>query len=234
MQCPSCQAENPADAKRCIQCGAQLEAGEAKSETNAHTHAQAVSVVTAAAPGGGFGQQFSTALNLWKANLGDLAVLTLVLMLVVWIPLANIGFLAGYVRAILKVARGQGRAEIGDLFKAWDCFGNLLVYVVLVAIASAMLNLVPLLGILASAALAFLAFPGMYLIIDRNYNFAEAFKWGLGAIQANPGDWLLSYLLGTLISGIGSLLLLIGIIVTMPLGTLILSLQYEAAEGKPV
>lgn len=213
MQCPSCQAENSADAKRCSHCGSALGV----------TGAPAV----AASYKSGFGDQFNAALIIWKMSLGDLAVLTLVLMLLIWIPIANIGFLAGYIRAILKVARGEGRAEVGDLFKAWDCFGNLLVYVVLVAIASVVLNLVPLLGALASAALGFVAFPGLYLIVDRNRNFTDAFKWGISAIQANPGDWLLAYLIGLIVSGIGSLLLFIGIILTMPLGSLIFCQQYE-------
>ncbi|SMB30070.1 conserved membrane protein of unknown function [Sterolibacterium denitrificans] len=219
MQCPSCQAENPADAKRCSHCGSALGAAVADAPA------------VAAGYRSGFGDQFNASLIIWKMNLGDLAVLTLVLMLLIWIPIANIGFLAGYLRAILKVVRGEGRAEVGDLFKAWDCFGNLLVYVVLVVIASAILSVVPLLGVLASAALGFAAFPGFYLIIDRNRNFVDAFKWGISAIQANPVDWLLTYLVGMLISGIGTLLLFIGVILTMPLGALIFCQQYE--NNKP-
>ncbi|MBV2235388.1 MAG: hypothetical protein KUL75_07560 [Sterolibacterium sp.] len=182
------------------------------------------------AAGAGFAGQFAMALHHWKNNLGGLAVLTLVFMLVSWIPFANIGFIAGYLRSILKVTRGEGQPQIGDLFNAWDCFGNLLVYVVLIIIASAMLNLVPLLGALASTALAFLAFPGIYLIVDRNVNFTDAFKWGLASIQANPGDWLLTYLVAAVISGLGALLLFIGVILTMPLGSLIYGQQYEASK----
>jgi hypothetical protein len=47
------------------------------------------------------------------ANLkGDLVLLTLVFMLVAWVPVVNIGFIAGYTRSLLKVAKKNGT----DLF----------------------------------------------------------------------------------------------------------------------
>lgn len=224
MQCPSCHMDNPTDAKYCIQCGTAL--GVAGTPVVAAPNSTNSTNSTSS----NFVDQFNAALIIWKMNLGDLAVLTLVLLLLIWIPLANIGFLAGYLRAILKVARGEGRAEVGDLFKAWDCFGNLLVYAVLIFVASAVLNVVPLLGALASAALGFAALPGFYLIVDRNQNFMDAFKWGIARIQANPVDWLLTYIVGLVISSIGSLLLFIGVILTMPLGSLIFCQQYENSK----
>lgn len=219
MQCPSCQAENSAEAKHCGQCGASM----------------TVAPVAAASPSASyqsnFGDQFNASLIIWKMNLADLAVLTLVLLLVGWIPIANIGFFAGYVRAILKVMRGEGRAQVGDLFNAWDCFGNLLVYAVIIFIASAVLGVIPLLGVLASAAVGFAAFPGFYLIIDRKSNFADALKWSVAAIQAKPVDWFLPYIVGMVLSGVGMLLLFIGLILTMPLGAMLMAQQYD--NNKP-
>ena len=219
MQCPGCQAENSADAKHCAQCGASIVAAPVATTSQSTSYQS------------NFGDQFNASLIIWKMNMSDLAVLTLVLLLVGWIPIVNIGFFAGYARAILKVMRGEGRAQVSDLFNAWDCFGNLLVYAIIIFIASAVVGVVPLLGALASAAIGFAAFPGFYLIVDRKSNFADAIKWSIAAIQAKPADWLLSYLVGMVVSGIGVLLLFVGLILTMPLGAMVMGQQYN--NNKP-
>jgi len=177
-----------------------------------------------------FKEKFIAAMFIWKMTLSDLAVLTLVFLLVCWVPIANIGFFAGYTRSILKVARGEGRAEVGDIFKAWDCFGNLLVYVILLVIASAILHLVPVLGALATLALGVVAAPGLYAIIDGKLGTVDAIKWSIQTIQAKPADWVLAFIAGYFISMLGLVLLGIGIILTLPLGTLILVQQYESAK----
>lgn len=221
MQCPNCQAEVQGDALHCSQCGTSLNAATpaANSATPASSNYKS-----------SFGDQFNAALIFWKMNLGDLAVLTLVFILVFWIPIANIGFAAGYTRSILKVARGQGKAEVGDLFNAWDCFGNLIVYAILIFICSLVLNVVPLLGALASMVLGLAALPGFYMIVDRGVNFGDAIKGSIATIKANPVDWALSYIVGYIVGGIGALLLFVGIILTLPLGALIMALQYENSK----
>ncbi len=177
-----------------------------------------------------FKEKLVAALFIWKMNLSSLVVLTLVFLLVAWIPLANIGFIAGYIRAILKVARGEGPAQVSDLFNAWDCFGNLLVYVIVLIIAGAVLSIIPLLGQLAIMALSFVAMPGLYAIVDGKFNAADAAKWSLAAIQANPVEWLLAFIVGHLLTMVGMILLGIGIILTMPLGSLLQVQQYESAK----
>ena len=215
MQCPYCKEEVLDGAVKCKHCGSNI--GTVPGQT-----------LTAVQ--GDFGELFTAALNGWKANLTDLVLLTFVLMLVVWIPFANIGFIAGYTRSLIRVVRGQGRAQVGDLFKSWDCFGNLLVYFILSLIAMVVLHFVPVLGQLASVVLCFAVAPGMYAIIDNKRSAIDAFKWSFETIRANPVPWLLAYLVGNVIACAGLIALFIGIILTAPLGALINIQQYERVK----
>jgi hypothetical protein len=179
-----------------------------------------------------FSATFGRAFALWKDNVGDLALLTLVFMLVVWIPFANLGFMAGYTRSLLKVARGGSRAQVGDIFGAWDCFGNLLVFFLINLLAYFILHFIPFFGAIATLALGFATLPAGYLIIDKGQGAFDAYKWCPVTIQADFVNWLLAYLVGTMITCAGFMLFFIGIILSAPLGLLVIIQQYEAASKR--
>ncbi|HQW19716.1 MAG TPA: hypothetical protein PLI90_03465 [Rhodocyclaceae bacterium] len=219
MQCPFCKEEIQDGATKCKHCNSAIGGAVGSAAGQPATTDQS-----------DFGARLTLALAMWKENLGDLAVMTLVLMLVIWIPIANIGFIAGYTRSVFKVARGQGKASVGDIFNTWDCFVNLLIYLILLVVASMILNFVPILGFLVSMALSFAAMPGIYAIIDTGKNPVDAFKWSLATIQSDFINWLLAYIVGYVITMIGFILLIIGIVLTMPLGSLIMIQQYERAK----
>ena len=217
MQCPFCKEEVLDGAIKCKHCGSTI--GTLPAQTTAIDQSD-------------FGALFITSMNVWKDNMVDLILLTLVFIIVALIPIANVGFIAGYTRSLMKVARGKGRAEVGDLFNAWDCFGNLLLYVILNFIAVVILHFVPIAGPLAALAFGFIVAPGMYAIIDNKCGAIDAYKWSFETIQANFVNWLLAYLVGNVIACAGMIALFIGIIVTAPFGALIYIHQYE--KVKPV
>jgi hypothetical protein len=214
MQCPFCKEEINDGAIKCNHCGSSL----------------APPPPPPSGQGDDFGVLFNRALSIWKSNLGDLVILTLVFFLIGWIPIANIGFIAGYTRSLLKVARGEGKAQVGDLFNAWDCFVNLLVFLIINLVVVIVLSFIPILGTLASLALGFVMLPGALLIIDKGRGFSDAFSWCFSTIQADFVNWLLAYLVGNVIVGAGVILFLVGIILTAPLGQLIIIGQYERVK----
>lgn len=214
MQCPYCKEEIIDGALKCKHCGSMLGDPLVMRETGGRND---------------FGAMFGRAFDLWKGDMGNLALVTLVFMVVVWIPIANVGFIAGYTRSLLKVSRGEGRAAVGDIFGAWDCFGNLLGFVLINLLAYFVLHFVPILGPLASLVLGFVVMPGSFLIIDRGKGVMDAYKWCLKTMQADFVNWLLAYLVGSVIACAGFVLLIIGIILSIPLGQLIIIQQYEAA-----
>ncbi len=176
-----------------------------------------------------FGGLINRATLLWKGNFGDLLVVSLVFVLVGWIPIANVGFFTGYTRAILKVARG-GKTQVGDIFGAWDCFGDLFLYLLIVVVAEFALAHIPFIGQVAGFVLSVIAAPGIYGVIDRKMKFMDAFRWSFRLIQADFVNWLLAVVIGSIFMAVGVLLLGIGIVITLGWGSLVVALQYEKAE----
>lgn len=217
MQCTRCNAELPNGSAFCPKCGASAPAGQPQQSTTA--------------PAQDFGALFTNATNIWKENIGDLVILTLVFFLVAWIPFANIGFITGYYRSILKVMRKQGKAQVGDLFNAWDCFGSLLGYLAIVTVAIVILSFIPLIGAVAMWAISIAITPGLYAIIDKGTGTIDAFKWSIETLQKDLLNWVIACLVGGAISSVGMIAILIGIIVTMPWGALIVASQYELRKA---
>ncbi|MEZ4599776.1 MAG: hypothetical protein R2940_08305 [Syntrophotaleaceae bacterium] len=173
----------------------------------------------------GFDQLFKDTTDLWKVNLADLVLVTLVFVLVAWIPVVNAGFFAGYFRALRKVVRRE-RPAIADIFSAWDCFGSALVYGIGVFVAEIILGMLPVLGWVAGLALLFFATPGFFAIADRNVSPITAAKWNVAAFKGDLGGWVAVLLVGGLIANAGFLVLVLGGLFTLPWGGLLMVMQY--------
>lgn len=210
MQCPSCGKELAEGSISCPYCFKQFNAP-----------AQG-----AAAAADDFSLQFNRATTLWKDNLGDLALFTFVFLCVSLVPIASIGFFAGYVRGLIGLTRGE-KPKIGDLFSAWDCFVNLLVYGLIFIAVAIIAFFIPIVGPLLFLAAIIFGAPGIYQVIDRNMNAIDALKWSINTVQRNFVSWLLAFLVGGVLSTIGVLALFIGVIFTNSWGALLIIQQYE-------
>ncbi|MDY0268409.1 zinc ribbon domain-containing protein [Trichloromonas sp.] len=169
---------------------------------------------------------FSAATLKWKDQIASLSVVTLVLILVCWIPFANIAFLAGYLRTLLKTLRGE-KAAVGDLFSAWDCFAQILVYVIIVLVAVLALGYLPIIGTIAGILISIVVSPGLYAVVDKQMGAIDAFKWSFETVKRDMYTWALVVVLGSILSSIGAAVFGIGLILTIPWGNLAIALLYE-------
>ncbi len=215
MNCPSCGKDLAEGSISCPYCFKQF-APPARGGT--------------ALADGDFGVQFNRATTLWKENLGDLALFTLVFILVGWIPIVNAGFFAGYTRGLISLTRG-GKPKTGDIFSSWDCFGNTLVYGLIFIAAIIVASFIPFIGPVVHFAVVIFGVPGFYPVIDRNMNAIEAIKWSISTVQRHFLPWLLAVLVGGVLASIGALALVVGIIFTYPWGALLVIQQYEVRKG---
>ncbi len=218
MQCPSCAKEIAEGSVSCPYCFKQFATAARGGATLAEDD---------------FSVQFNRATTLWKENLGNLAVFTLVFMLVGWIPIVNAGFCAGYVRGLISLTRGR-KPEVGDIFSAWDCFANTLIYGIIFIVAMIVGGLIPFIGPVIHFAVIIFGVPGFYPVIDRNMNAIEAIKWSIATVQRHFVPWLLAVLVGGVLGSIGAIALLVGIIFTYPWGALLVIQQYELRKDEPV
>ncbi len=177
-----------------------------------------------------FGKAISDTTGIWKSNMNSLVLISLVFLLVCWVPIANFVFFAGYLRALLKTVRGE-KVEIADIFKAWDCFAQIFIYSIIAIVLGFILGLIPLLGSLLTLALSVVVMPGLFMVVDQGMNAFDAYKWSFGALKADLGNWILVVIVGGLIASVGAIAFVIGLIFTLPFGYLLMVQQYEKQKN---
>ena len=216
MKCQACGKEISEGSTSCPFCFQRMSAPAPIREAHANED---------------FGTLFNRAATLWKDNLGDLVLFSLVFILVGWIPIVNAAFIAGYTRGLLSLTRG-GKLKNSDIFSAWDCFGNTLGYGIIFIATMLVTGFVPFFGQIAQLLVIIFGTPGFYPVIDRNMNAIDAIKWSIATVQRHFVPWVLVVLVGGILGSLGMLVFFVGIIVTLPFAPLLVIQQYEIYKNE--
>lgn len=180
--------------------------------------------------------------NLYKENFGTLVLVSLIAVLLSGVTLGILAgpLMGGFLMITLALYdKKEPKPQVGDIFKGFGFFVNTFLFVLVwglgLTIVSLVLNIIPLLGQLASLALglcasAFLMF-GMFLIVDKGMDFWPASMESINVVKSNFGPFLGLGVLAAIIGYIGAMLCGIGYIFTAPIQACILTVAYREVFG---
>lgn len=190
-----------------------------------------------------FGEWLEKGFALYKEGIGTLIVAAL---LVLVISSATLGILAGpmlagYVLIVLRLKdKTEPKPAIGDVFQGFNYFLQaflfMIVYFVVMFVAATVLGFIPVIGGLASIfvsyAVATLVLFAMFLIVDKKMDFWPACQASIDQVKTNFWPFLGFTVVITVISMLGAIACLIGIIVTLPFYYCAIAVAYRDVYGE--
>ena len=189
-----------------------------------------------------FGEWVEKGFHLYKDNMG---ILILGSLLAGALTLVTLGILAGPMMAGLTLItlslfdKKEPTPQVGTLFDGFNYFFNaflfILVWGVIIFVASLILSSLPVIGQLVSifmayAAQALLMF-GLLLIVDKKMDFWPASMESINKVKTNFWPFLGLSAVASIIGSIGVLVCIVGIIVTFPIQFCILTVAYREVCG---
>lgn len=172
------------------------------------------------------GEALSKGWNLYKEDIGTWigAVLVAGLLTAITFYILIFPMMAGLQYMTLKKLK-TGKVEFGDLFKGFQWFGPMFVYLLIAGIASAITF-----GI-GSLFVCFCCYFVPALIVDRGMGFMDAIKESLKKFMENIGMTIVFILVISIVASAGSIVLGIGVLVTGPLAMLAGTYAYQTQWG---
>ncbi len=119
------------------------------------------------------------------------------------------------------------KPAIGDFFKLSN-FGPFVIAAIIVGIATAIGTI---LFIIPGLVIAFFLYWTFHFVIDRNMTAVDAIKSSFNAIKSDGGNLFLLAFLNVLIIIVGTIALLVGLLVAVPIVTLASTVAYRAITG---
>ena len=187
-----------------------------------------------------FGEWIQEGFNLYKANMGVLIVASLIAVL---LSALTLGILAGPMMAgmiyIGLAIYDKRPVQAGDVFKGFGYFLNsfllVLVWGLIMIVASIVLNIIPILGQAASLCVS-LALPALlmfsiFLIVEKGAAFWPASMESINMVKTNFWPFLGFGIVAGIIGSIGSILCGIGVILTVPLQVCMVTVAYREVFG---
>jgi MFS family permease len=190
-----------------------------------------------------FGEWMQKGFTLYNANFGILVLVSLVALV---ISIATAGILAGpmiagfFLITLGLMDKKSPKSDMGTLFQGFRYFLNsflfILVWTILLFVASAILSLIPLLGSLASlfviyAVQTFLMF-GMFLIVEKNMEFWPASMESFETVKTAFWPLLGFCVVTAIIGSIGAVGCGISVIFTAPIQGCMLTAAYRDVFDK--
>ncbi len=176
--------------------------------------------------------------DLYKNNFGILLIATLIFALLSGLSLFILAGPMGAGILLITLAlhdNKEPKPEVGDLFKGFSFFLQsflfILVWGILIFVASLIVGLVPFIGPLASicvqlAANTLIMF-SMFLIVDKQMDFWPASMESINMVKTNFWPFLALSVVAGVLGSIGAILLGIGIILTLPIYFCIITVAYR-------
>ncbi len=187
-----------------------------------------------------FGKNIQQSFDLYLKNFGTLLLACLIAGI---ISMVSIGILAGPlwggVLALgLKLLRGE-KGELNEIFSHFDQFIPTLLTTLLFTAAGLVLwiiGIIPVIGwilnLAVGPALGLLYFLVIGFIVDQKMRPLEAAKRSVDCLAAEPIQLWLYSLIMSILSGIGAIILIVGVILTMPLGMVGMAIAYQHLSAK--
>lgn len=187
-----------------------------------------------------FSRNIKLSFDMYLKNFG---VFLLACLIAGAISFVSLGILAGpMIGGILvlgiKLNRGE-KGELNEIFSHFDQFLPTLMATLLLWGAGLVVNLIgaiPVIGWLinlaVSPALTLVYFLAIGFIVDQKMQPIDAIKQSINCFAAEPTQLWLYSLIMMLLGGSGSIILIVGVILTVPLGMMGMSLIYQQLSIK--
>lgn len=178
--------------------------------------------------------------NLYQKNFGLLLLACLVAGAISFISLGILAgpMIGGIIVLGIKLNRGE-KAEFNEIFSHFDQFIPTLVVTLLLygaGLVFYIIGSIPLIGRIinfaASPALFIIYYLAVGFIVDQKMRTIDAVKRSIDCFAAEPAQLWLYSLVMMFLGGIGSIILFVGVILTMPLGMMGMSLIYQQLSVK--
>ncbi len=186
------------------------------------------------------GKSIQQSFDLYLKNFGLLLLASLIAGLISVISIGILaGPLAGGVLALgLKLLRGE-KGELNEIFSHFNQFLPTLIATLLFIAASLVLwiiGIIPVIGwilnLAACPALGLLYLLAIGFIIDQKMQPLEAVKRSVDCFAAEPVPLWFYSLVMLILSGIGAIIFVIGVILTIPLGMAGMTVAYQQLSIK--
>lgn len=178
--------------------------------------------------------------DLYLKNFGALLLACLIAGV---ISAVSIGILAGplvggVLVLSLKLLRGE-KGELNEIFSHFDQLLPTLITTLLFAVVSLIfwiIGIIPVIGwvinLVVSPALCILYFLSIGFIVDQNMQPLDALKRSVDCLAAEPIPLWLYSLVMSILGGIGAIILIIGVVLTIPLGMMGMAVAYQHLSEK--